>query len=115
MSRSLRSLGYREATLLQDGPLGKRGDRLRGHEFHYSELIGMPDWAAAYQVSPRRSKGESYEGFQNAAGSILASYLHLHFASQPAAVEHFVSCLQRCHPSRPASAGTTQRRSGANN
>jgi cobyrinic acid a,c-diamide synthase len=115
MSKSLRSLGYREATLLQDGPLGKRGDRLRGHEFHYSELTVAPDWQAAYQVSPLRAKGEAHEGFQNAAGSILASYLHLHFASQPAAVEHFVSCLQRCHPARPASAGTRQGLSGATN
>ncbi len=115
MSKSLRSLGYREATLLQDGPLGRRGDQLRGHEFHYSELIGIPDWQAAYQVTPRRSQGESYEGFQNAAGSILASYLHLHFGSQPAAVEHFVNRLQRCHPATPAGVGTTQGLSGANN
>jgi cobyrinic acid a,c-diamide synthase len=32
-------LGYREARLLADGPLGKAGARLRGHEFHYAALI----------------------------------------------------------------------------
>jgi cobyrinic acid a,c-diamide synthase len=32
-------LGYREARLLADGPLGQAGATLRGHEFHYAALI----------------------------------------------------------------------------
>jgi cobyrinic acid a,c-diamide synthase len=32
-------LGYREAQLLADGPLGQAGSRVRGHEFHYARLI----------------------------------------------------------------------------
>lgn len=32
------NLGYREARLLADGPLGAAGTRLRGHEFHYARL-----------------------------------------------------------------------------
>ncbi|MGZ5862102.1 MAG: cobyrinate a,c-diamide synthase [Methyloceanibacter sp.] len=32
-------LGYREARLLADGPLGPEGSRVRGHEFHYATLI----------------------------------------------------------------------------
>jgi cobyrinic acid a,c-diamide synthase len=31
-------LGYREARLLGDTPLGKAGSLLRGHEFHYAAL-----------------------------------------------------------------------------
>ncbi len=31
-------LGYREARLLADGPLGRAGARLRGHEFHYASV-----------------------------------------------------------------------------
>src|SRR5262249_61058797 len=31
-------LGYREARMLCDGPLGPRGSRVRGHEFHYATL-----------------------------------------------------------------------------
>ena len=31
-------LGYREARLLADGPLGRAGTRLRGHEFHYATM-----------------------------------------------------------------------------
>jgi cobyrinic acid a,c-diamide synthase len=32
-------LGYREARLLADGPLGSSGSVIRGHEFHYASLI----------------------------------------------------------------------------
>ena len=32
-------LGYREARLFRDGPLGPAGARLRGHEFHYATMI----------------------------------------------------------------------------
>jgi cobyrinic acid a,c-diamide synthase len=31
-------LGYREAILASDGILGRRGQRLRGHEFHYASV-----------------------------------------------------------------------------
>jgi len=33
------NLGYRQARLLADCPLGAAGDIVRGHEFHYSRLI----------------------------------------------------------------------------
>ncbi|MBS0530993.1 MAG: cobyrinate a,c-diamide synthase [Proteobacteria bacterium] len=32
-------LGYREARLLSDSPLGPAGMRVRGHEFHYASLV----------------------------------------------------------------------------
>jgi cobyrinic acid a,c-diamide synthase len=32
-------LGYREARLLNDSPIGPAGARVRGHEFHYATLI----------------------------------------------------------------------------
>jgi cobyrinic acid a,c-diamide synthase len=38
------TLGYRDATLLNDTPLGKKGAHLRGHEFHYATILDMgPD------------------------------------------------------------------------
>jgi cobyrinic acid a,c-diamide synthase len=33
------TLGYRQATLLGDGPLGPKGKRYRGHEFHYATIV----------------------------------------------------------------------------
>ena len=36
-------LGYRLAELLAPVPGHATGDRLRGHEFHYSTIIDQPD------------------------------------------------------------------------
>ena len=33
------NLGYRQAKIAQTGPLGRAGDVLRGHEFHYASVI----------------------------------------------------------------------------
>mgnify|MGYP001766406814 CR=1 FL=1 len=33
------NLGYREAETASDGPLGRAGTRLRGHEFHYATIV----------------------------------------------------------------------------
>lgn len=93
MSAQLKALSYVEVTLAQDSLLGKQGDRLRGHEFHYSELIDdtvvQEGWSRPYLVSRRRSGATTLEGFQS--GSTVASYVHAHFASQPRALEHFVA------------------------
>jgi cobyrinic acid a,c-diamide synthase len=32
------NLGYRQARLLQDAPIGRAGQTVRGHEFHYSRV-----------------------------------------------------------------------------
>ena len=32
------NLGYRQATLRADGPLGAAGSVVRGHEFHYAQM-----------------------------------------------------------------------------
>lgn len=38
-ARRKMNLGYREAVLRDDGLLGRAGDRLRGHEFHYAVTL----------------------------------------------------------------------------
>ena len=35
------NLGYRDATLLADGPLGRAAQRLHGHEFHYASIVTL--------------------------------------------------------------------------
>ncbi len=89
----LKFLGYVEVTLTKDSLFGPAGRQIRGHEFHYSELIGDPlgdnQWSAAYRLRRRPTSIENFEGFQR--GNILASYIHGHFASRPDSVSHFVS------------------------
>jgi cobyrinic acid a,c-diamide synthase len=68
------------------------GHALRGHVFHYSEMIGEPEVAQVYEVLTSRSVSFR-EGYR--AGSVLASYVHLHFSSHPEAASAFVAACRR--------------------
>ncbi len=41
------NLGYRQAELAKDSPLGRKGDTIRGHEFHYASVVS-PGTDAAF-------------------------------------------------------------------
>ncbi len=41
------NLGYRQAELSEEGPLGRKGDMIRGHEFHYASVVS-PGTDAAF-------------------------------------------------------------------
>jgi len=92
MLNRLKSLGYVEVTLIDNSLWGERGTLLRGHEFHYSELVGFPQrdplWTPVYRIKRRRSEIIFTEGFQQR--NVLASYVHLHWASRPQNVETFI-------------------------
>ncbi|MCD6525577.1 MAG: cobyrinate a,c-diamide synthase [Desulfuromonas sp.] len=92
-----KALGYVEASLQQPSLFGDCGSQLRGHEFHYSELcsdpIAVDGWQAAYSLKQNRSGNCHAEGYQK--GNVLASYAHLHLASQPQAVDTFIDKI-RC-------------------
>ena len=94
MLERLKSIGYAEVTLTEDSLWGRSGARLRGHEFHYSELCDSPlrdGWRTVYSLRRRSGRSADAEGFQK--GRVLASYVHLHFASRPEAVERFLAGL----------------------
>ena len=92
MHSRLSALGYREAVTAADGLFGPAGTRIQGHEFHYSSAE-LPAGTQPF-FHARTLHGETSE-----AGSvhnrIAGSYLHLHFASNPAALDHFVKELAR--------------------
>ena len=101
MRSSRKRLGYVEAALAADTLLGPQGAVLRGHEFHYSELIddpaGRSGWEVVYRLRHRRSDAPVAEGY--ARGGTLASYVHVHFASRPGTAERFIaSCRDRTAP-----------------
>jgi cobyrinic acid a,c-diamide synthase len=91
MLKSRKALGYVEATptaaTLWTCAADAGALRLRGHEFHYSTITqddsAAAGWQPAYAISRRRSGAVEAEGF--CKGAVLASYVHLHFASAPAA------------------------------
>ena len=89
------ALGYREVRLARDCALGAAGSLARGHEFHYSSI---PDEAYAraglYAASDRNGPLARPEGFAEAG--VVASYIHLHFGSNPALARSFVDSCASC-------------------
>lgn len=73
MGGRLRSLGYREVSLLTDAPFGLPCGNLRGHEFHWSDIELHRPYAPLYTV--RDSRGERTAGV--AHGAVRAGYVHL--------------------------------------
>jgi len=74
------TLGYREAVAATATPWIDAGEQVRGHEFHYSAIQPVlpgapPAWTLAARGTARA------EGL--VAGSIQASYLHVHWAAHP--------------------------------
>jgi cobyrinic acid a,c-diamide synthase len=86
----LKALGYREVTLTAPGLLGPAGTKARGHEFHYSEMVGEPDGVPRlYRLTTRQGGAARTEGY--CAQNVLASYVHLHFGSNPEVARHLVA------------------------
>ncbi|HAD05265.1 MAG: hypothetical protein A2091_07380 [Desulfuromonadales bacterium GWD2_61_12] len=87
-----KALGYREVTFSRDTILGPVGTVARGHEFHYSE-IAMPDAIErAWRLT--RADGAALDDEGYVSGNVLASYVHLHFSSNPQLAESFVAACR---------------------
>ncbi len=97
MFTRLKALGYREITLSRDTIIGKAGLTIRGHEFHYSELVAPSrKIPSVFSITDRSGMDKAPEGY--VIQHTLGSYNHLHFGSQPDAAVHFVkNCLTYRH------------------
>ena len=94
MSQSRLSLGYREVEARVDGPLLSAGQQVRGHEFHWSTLEQLPqDDESVYRVV---NQGGRPDGFR--AGSVWATYVHVHLGSAPGSGSPV--CRDLRHPQR---------------
>jgi cobyrinic acid a,c-diamide synthase len=93
-----KALGYTEVVLQESCLLGKRDMAIRGHEFHYSEIVeeeADPAPVFVYRIHGRKFGTDRPEGYM--VGSVLASYVHLHWGSAPEAAASFVG---RCREYR---------------
>lgn len=96
------TLGYRLAEAAGDGPLLVAGEKVRGHEFHYSMWENRPaDLPPAFILHP--PQGESgptrLEGAR--LGNLWATYIHTHFLNVPSMAVLFVAaCRLVCQPLR---------------
>lgn len=78
------ALGYREVDISSGCPMLKQGGKVRGHEFHYSTMNEpAPAIERLFKLKDGRLEGFSYK-------NCLATYIHLHFASNPAFAKGFV-------------------------
>jgi cobyrinic acid a,c-diamide synthase len=114
MKKGRSHLGYREVLIEKDCIIGKKGERLRGHEFHYSEIMDNSPESLSAQHSnlqaPRPSRlpalppskvysvrGRSGEELADEGYSFkktLASYIHLHFAGNRSVAEYFITYIR---------------------
>ncbi|SDF07725.1 cobyrinate a,c-diamide synthase [Sporolituus thermophilus] len=95
MQSNLQTVGYVETRALHDTVLCLVGEKLRGHEFHFSRMVpdDYTDFPWAFEFTKVRTGAAYRGGF--ATDNILASYLHIHFAGNKQAAGRFVEqCIK---------------------
>jgi cobyrinic acid a,c-diamide synthase len=96
MQARLAALGYRLAQAHTDNLLLSAGATARGHEFHYSHWRVEPSLVgdrSAWLLRRGPDDEPRLEGY--AHGSLLASYLHIHFGQDPSLGERFVAQMRK--------------------
>ncbi len=87
MGGRIRSLGYREVTMLAEAPFGMPQRAFRGHEFHWSSIELHRDYPPLYESAGRTGTERAGVAF----GRIRAGYIHLYWgkgAHVPGRAEH---------------------------
>jgi cobyrinic acid a,c-diamide synthase len=100
MSDRLQALGYVEVETRSDSIVGPAHAQFRGHQFRYSTLEGDSGDRIdrVYSVAPRWGGASFAEGYR--IGNVLASYVHAHWASNPAVAEALVGSCARSRSAR---------------
>ncbi len=89
MKSHLSRLGYRKATLTDDCFFGAKEQNLHGHEFHYSELVELPDTIETlYQLDDNRREGYT-------VNNVIGGYIHLHFGKSRENIQSFITHMEK--------------------
>lgn len=91
MQPKLAALGYVEVETRAASILGPSGQAFRGHQFRYSDFRSA-QLPQHFLLRTRRDGSAQREGYGH--GSVLASYVHAHWASNPALAEHLVRACE---------------------
>ncbi len=92
LGEKLKALGYCETETNCDTILGQRGTRGRGHVFHWSALEeGNTGEPLVFTV--RKGTRVLEEGFQR--HNVLGSWVHHHFAANPAMAGSFIEAAEK--------------------
>lgn len=68
-------LGYRSANLVNDGALGRAGNRFRGHEFHYATIHKEGPGEPLFACTDARGRELRKSGLRS--GTVFGSFVHL--------------------------------------
>ncbi len=87
MTQKLRRFGYIELEAQQDNVLCRAGERIRGHEFHYSDSTNNGEVFLA-----RKASGKGSWPCVQGGTSLYAGYPHIHLWGNPVFAQNFVRC-----------------------
>jgi len=88
------TLNYTKARATRTHPFLKVGQQIRGQEFHYSTMTGLPNDARfAYELSIGKGIQKGFDGISEY--STLGSYMHTHLLGCPAFAKAFVESCYR--------------------
>lgn len=91
--------GYMEVEVDAENPYFPLHTKIRGHEFHYSRIVGGADRVrSSYSVSRGQGCFDRRDGLVFA--NVLASYLHIHAAGVPQWADNFVRLAKAYHNDR---------------
>ena len=68
------NLGYRQARLLADCPLGKAGEMVRGHEFHYARTTSFGADGPLVELADGQGKDLGPGGSRR--GNVTGTFFH---------------------------------------
>ena len=116
MKKGRAHLGYREVALRQDSIAGDKGAVIRGHEFHYSEIMESQEARKRGSAKVVSSEPQNFrtsalsqtysvkDGSGNELGkegytvkNALGSYIHIHFGSNPSIANNFIHFIKEHH------------------
>ena len=102
MTDRLVNFGYTEVSLTSDCLIEAAGAKARGHSFHCSRIADVGPVEYAYQARNSMTGREEPDGLR--VKNVLASYIHLHFLSNPGMADAFVKNVKgaRRQSARPA-------------
>ena len=90
MTKKLQTVGYVEAEILRDCVIGRAGDKIRAHEFHFSTAETSDE--KIFKCRRMRTGAEYFAGAVKK--NLVASYLHIHFAGCPSAARNFIDACK---------------------
>ena len=99
MTKKLQMVGYIEAELTQDLPIGKKGCKLHGHEFHFS--VEESHTASKPAIFTKMRDMNRYYAGQYRYNT-FGSYMHMNFFGEPEAASSFIMSCQKYKKSKSA-------------